>query len=173
MLSLSSQSRCYSWNRIEGGRPYLLIGVVMRPNAPSRECQLYLITICNRGSAQAITPAARTPALMRKCLLSSKFFPRSPHPTTPARRSADVAIGPPEPKILPLRPRQSLRQVEKSVPAVVSGGKSAATCTMVYYFTSNVVNPSGFIYVGKDKFESTLALPPRCSALLTLLQMKT
>ncbi|CAH0025229.1 unnamed protein product [Clonostachys rhizophaga] len=25
---------------------------------------------------------------------------------------------------------------------------------MVYYFTSNVVEPSGFIYVGKDKFES-------------------
>ncbi|KFA61093.1 hypothetical protein S40285_07168 [Stachybotrys chlorohalonatus IBT 40285] len=25
---------------------------------------------------------------------------------------------------------------------------------MVYYFTSNVVNPSGFIYVGKDKFEN-------------------
>ncbi|KAM5351129.1 hypothetical protein ACJ41O_003852 [Fusarium nematophilum] len=25
---------------------------------------------------------------------------------------------------------------------------------MVYYFTSNVVDPSGFIYVGKDKFEN-------------------
>lgn len=25
---------------------------------------------------------------------------------------------------------------------------------MVYYFTSNVVEPAGFIYVGKDKFES-------------------
>lgn len=25
---------------------------------------------------------------------------------------------------------------------------------MVYYFTSNVVDPSGFVYVGKDKFES-------------------
>ncbi|KFA48249.1 hypothetical protein S40293_07368 [Stachybotrys chartarum IBT 40293] len=25
---------------------------------------------------------------------------------------------------------------------------------MVYYFTSNVVSPSGFIYVGKDKFEN-------------------
>jgi hypothetical protein len=25
---------------------------------------------------------------------------------------------------------------------------------MVYYFTSSVVEPSGFIYVGKDKFES-------------------
>lgn len=25
---------------------------------------------------------------------------------------------------------------------------------MVYYFTSNVVQPSAFIYVGKDKFES-------------------
>lgn len=27
---------------------------------------------------------------------------------------------------------------------------------MVYYFTSNVVDPPGFIYVGKDKFESML-----------------
>lgn len=26
---------------------------------------------------------------------------------------------------------------------------------MVYYFTSTVVDPSAFIYVGKDKFEST------------------
>lgn len=25
---------------------------------------------------------------------------------------------------------------------------------MVYYFTSSVVDPAGFIYVGKDKFES-------------------
>lgn len=28
---------------------------------------------------------------------------------------------------------------------------------MVYYFTSNVVEPAGFIYVGKDKFESEFA----------------
>jgi hypothetical protein len=28
---------------------------------------------------------------------------------------------------------------------------------MVYYFTSSVVDPPGFIYVGKDKFES---MPP-------------
>ena len=27
---------------------------------------------------------------------------------------------------------------------------------MVYYFTSNVVSPSAFIYAGKDKFESEL-----------------
>jgi hypothetical protein len=27
---------------------------------------------------------------------------------------------------------------------------------MVYYFTSSVVDPSGFIYVGKDKFESMI-----------------
>lgn len=26
---------------------------------------------------------------------------------------------------------------------------------MVYYFTSTVVDPSAYIYVGKDKFEST------------------
>lgn len=25
---------------------------------------------------------------------------------------------------------------------------------MVYYFTSNVVSPSAFIYMGKDKYES-------------------
>jgi hypothetical protein len=25
---------------------------------------------------------------------------------------------------------------------------------MVYYFTSNVVSPSAYVYVGKDKFES-------------------
>jgi hypothetical protein len=25
---------------------------------------------------------------------------------------------------------------------------------MVYYFTSNVVSPAAFIYVGKDKFEN-------------------
>lgn len=29
---------------------------------------------------------------------------------------------------------------------------------MVYYFTSNVVEPAGFIYVGKDKFESEFAI---------------
>ena len=28
---------------------------------------------------------------------------------------------------------------------------------MVYYFTSNVVEPSAFIYVGKDKVESKYA----------------
>lgn len=28
------------------------------------------------------------------------------------------------------------------------------TLGMVYYFTSDVVDPPGFIYVGKDKFES-------------------
>jgi hypothetical protein len=32
------------------------------------------------------------------------------------------------------------------------GGKAVAA--MVYYFTSNVVSPAGFVYVGKDKFES-------------------
>ena len=26
---------------------------------------------------------------------------------------------------------------------------------MVYYFTSNVVDPPAYVYVGKDKFEST------------------
>lgn len=32
---------------------------------------------------------------------------------------------------------------------------------MVYYFTSNVVSPAAFIYVGKDKFESRLYDPAR------------
>lgn len=31
---------------------------------------------------------------------------------------------------------------------------SDAETKMVYYFTSTVVNPPGFIYVGKDKYES-------------------
>lgn len=30
---------------------------------------------------------------------------------------------------------------------------------MVYYFTSNVVDPSAFIYVGKDKVESKGKIP--------------
>ena len=37
---------------------------------------------------------------------------------------------------------------------------------MVYYFTSNVVTPAAFIYVGKDKFESKLPrarIPKKCS----------
>lgn len=33
---------------------------------------------------------------------------------------------------------------------------------MVYYFTSNVVEPSAYIYVGKDKFESAYADIPTC-----------
>jgi hypothetical protein len=41
---------------------------------------------------------------------------------------------------------------------------------MVYYFTSNVVSPSAFLYVGKDKFES---MPPhrlaRRGTILTVL----
>lgn len=28
---------------------------------------------------------------------------------------------------------------------------------MVYYFTSNVVDPPAYVYVGKDKFESESA----------------
>lgn len=34
---------------------------------------------------------------------------------------------------------------------------------MVYYFTSNVVDPPATIYVGKDKFESPLVPPPASS----------
>lgn len=33
-------------------------------------------------------------------------------------------------------------------------GRIGLQSKMVYYFTSNVVSPSAFIYVGKDKFES-------------------
>lgn len=33
--------------------------------------------------------------------------------------------------------------------------QQATTYTMVYYFTSKVVDPPAFIYVGKDKVEST------------------
>lgn len=29
---------------------------------------------------------------------------------------------------------------------------------MVYYFTSNVVTPAAYVYVGKDKFESGFGL---------------
>lgn len=33
---------------------------------------------------------------------------------------------------------------------------------MVYYFTSNVVKPSAYIYVGKDKVESATPAQPTC-----------
>lgn len=29
---------------------------------------------------------------------------------------------------------------------------------MVYYFTSNVVSPAAYVYVGKDKYESAWAV---------------
>ncbi|KAJ5951440.1 uncharacterized protein N7479_009853 [Penicillium vulpinum] len=35
---------------------------------------------------------------------------------------------------------------------------------MVFYFTSNVVDPSAFIYVGKDKFERSVLSPPICDS---------
>lgn len=38
-----------------------------------------------------------------------------------------------------------------TVSSIISEGSSK----MVYYFTSNVVDPAAQIYVGKDKFEST------------------
>jgi hypothetical protein len=34
------------------------------------------------------------------------------------------------------------------------------TVTMVYYFTSNAVKPSAYIYVGKDKVESAIPASP-------------
>lgn len=37
---------------------------------------------------------------------------------------------------------------------------------MVYYFSSSVVEPAGFIYVGKDKFESEFLSPGPCSMSL-------
>ncbi|KAM0454449.1 hypothetical protein ACHAPV_008319 [Trichoderma viride] len=39
---------------------------------------------------------------------------------------------------------------------------------MVYYFTSNVVEPAGFIYVGKDKYESEFAIQSFTDELRTL-----
>lgn len=39
---------------------------------------------------------------------------------------------------------------------------------MVYYFTSNVVQPSAFIYVGKDKFESMDRLHTHSPTLKTV-----
>jgi len=38
---------------------------------------------------------------------------------------------------------------------------------MVYYFTSNVVSPAAFIYVGKDKVESRLRYVEFLLAILT------
>ena len=45
---------------------------------------------------------------------------------------------------------------------------------MVFYFTSNVVDPSAFIYVGKDKVESTLHPTSNAHSIpLTWLEMRT
>jgi len=45
---------------------------------------------------------------------------------------------------------------------------------MVFYFTSNVVEPAAFIYVGKDKVESRLLLPhPSRNNALTVVEMRT
>ena len=38
---------------------------------------------------------------------------------------------------------------------------------MVFYFTSNAVSPSAFIYVGKDKVESKSPEACLCKVLLT------
>ena len=43
---------------------------------------------------------------------------------------------------------------------------------MVYYFTSNTTDPAAFIYVGKDKVESTPRLPS-IRVMLTYLEMRT
>ena len=43
---------------------------------------------------------------------------------------------------------------------------------MVYYFTSNVVDPAAFIYVGKDKVESKNLAEINMSCPLTLLEMR-
>ena len=39
---------------------------------------------------------------------------------------------------------------------------------MVYYFKSNVVEPAAFIYVGKDKVESTPSSCAKCPKCLSL-----
>jgi hypothetical protein len=46
---------------------------------------------------------------------------------------------------------------------------------MVLYFTSNIVEPAAFIYVGKDKVESTAPrpIPHSISKSLTGLEMRT
>ncbi|RFN48715.1 coiled-coil domain-containing protein 25 [Fusarium flagelliforme] len=49
-----------------------------------------------------------------------------------------------------LDPAFCARQAQKAA-------TSAASLAMVYYFTSKVVEPAGFIYVGKDKFENKLS----------------
>jgi hypothetical protein len=43
---------------------------------------------------------------------------------------------------------------------------------MVYYFTSNVVDPPAFIYVGKDKVESTTIALHHYNLSLTFLEMR-
>ena len=40
---------------------------------------------------------------------------------------------------------------------------------MVYYFTSNTVSPSAFIYVGKDKVESPYSLATDANAHVCIL----
>ncbi|KAH0601204.1 hypothetical protein MHUMG1_00076 [Metarhizium humberi] len=51
-------------------------------------------------------------------------------------------------------PRRETTTIRPSVHPLAS-----ITPTMVYYFTSSAVEPPGFIYVGKDKFESTSSRP--------------
>jgi len=41
---------------------------------------------------------------------------------------------------------------------------------MVYYFSSNTVSPSAFIYVGKDKVESMMHRLPICASAELLQQ---
>jgi hypothetical protein len=50
-----------------------------------------------------------------------------------------------------------------------------AISKMVYYFTSNIVEPAAFVYVGKDKVESTSTAPKpsRHFQSLTGLEMRT
>ena len=40
---------------------------------------------------------------------------------------------------------------------------------MVFYFTSNIVKPSAYIYVGKDKVESATPASPNMPITHTLL----
>lgn len=44
--------------------------------------------------------------------------------------------------------------IPQSVYSIPETQSSSERATMVYYFTSNVVDPPAFIYVGKDKVES-------------------
>lgn len=78
--------------------------------------------------------------------------------------SFDLHVKAPKRNHLHLRHQHPLRNTPIS--------RSCTLDTMVYYHTSNVVTPSAFVYVGKDKVESMRS--PSCTAddRLTLAEMR-